>query len=125
MKRATPIDVAYAGLGVPLPWVTFDLYHTPPTLTLVHRLMSLRTQVQLRAVSSWRGACLRVKGWQLCGGGVAPPTQGVGRAIVLGVWCSGTDVIVCILMLLRLCCVSGNVCGFLVVSQIFIENGRP
>ena len=46
-------------------------------------------------------------------------TQEVGCAIVLGV---GT---VCILMLLRLCCDSGNVCGLLVVSQIFIENGRP
>ena len=62
--------------------------------------------MQLQAVSSWT-----VKGYRLCGGGVAPPTQGVGGAIVLGVWCSGTDVIVCILMLSRLCCVSGNVCG--------------
>ena len=47
----------------------------------------------------------------MCAGGVAPPTQEVGRAIVLWVWWSGTDVIVCILMLSRLCCVSGNVCG--------------
>ena len=40
----------------------------------------------------------------------------------------GTDVIVCILMLLRLCCVSGSVwtSGRLpLVSQIFIENGCP
>ena len=29
------------------------------------------------------GACLHVKGWQLCGGGVAQDE--VGRAIVLGV----------------------------------------
>ena len=48
----------------------------------------------------------------MCGGGV---TQGVGHAIVLEVWCSGT---VCILMLSRLCCVSGNVCG---LSEIFTE----
>ena len=34
----------------------------------------------------------------MCGGGVAPPTQ------------------------LRLCCVSGNVCGLPVVSHIFIER---
>ena len=63
-----------------------------------------------------------MKGWRLCGGGV---TQEVGRSIVLGVWWSGTDVIVCLLMQSRLCCVSGNVCGLLVVSQVLIENGRP
>ena len=55
--------------------------------------------------------CLLVKGWWLCGVGVAPPTQEVGCAIVLGVWWKGTDLIVCILMLSRLCCDSGNVCG--------------
>ena len=47
-------------------------------------------------------------GWWLYGGGIAPPTQEMGCAIVLG-------------------CVSGNVCGllvgFLVVSNIFIKNG--
>ena len=31
-----PINVAYAGVGVPLLWVTFDLCHAPPTLTLAH-----------------------------------------------------------------------------------------
>ena len=48
----------------------------------------------------------------MCAGGVAPPTQEVGRAIVLGVWWNGTDVIVCVLILLRLCHVSGNACGW-------------
>ena len=49
----------------------------------------------------------------MCEGGVAPPTQEVACAIVLGVWWNGTNDIVCI-MLSRLCCVSGNVCGLLV-----------
>ena len=31
-----PINVAYAGVGVPLLRVTFDLCHAPPTLTLAH-----------------------------------------------------------------------------------------
>ena len=70
-----------------------------------------RSRGPMRTVSGWRIACLHVKGWRLCGGSVAPPTQEVGRTIVLGVWWSGTDIIVCILILLRLCCVSGNVCG--------------
>ena len=43
--------------------------------------------------------------------------QEVGRAIVLGVWWSVTDVLVRILMLSRLCCVSGNVCGLLVAIK--------
>ena len=47
---------------------------------------------------SVRIANVHVKGWRLCAGGVAPPTQEVGRAIV---WWSGTDVTVYIL---RLCC---------------------
>ena len=67
--------------------VTFDLCHAPLTLTLAHQLMSLRILVQSHAVSDWRMACLLVKGWLLCGGGVAPPTQEVGGAIVLG--CGG------------------------------------
>ena len=50
---------------------------------------------------------------------------GIGHTIVLGVWWNGTDIIVCILMLSRLCCVSGNVCGLPVVSQIFTKNGCP
>ena len=47
--------------------------------------------------------------WRLC----CSTSQEVGCVIVLqlGVWWKGTDVIVCVLTLLRLCCVSGNVCG--------------
>ena len=36
---AGPVNVAYVGVGVgfpPLPVVTFDLCHAPPTLTLAH-----------------------------------------------------------------------------------------
>ena len=51
------VDVVYVGVGVPLLMVTFHLFHTP---LIVRRLMSLRTHVQLRAVS---GAWLLVKDW--------------------------------------------------------------
>ena len=44
----------------------------------------------------------------MCGGGVAPPTQGSGSR-----HCVVTDIIV------MLCCVSGKVCGLPVVSQVF------
>ena len=56
--------------------------HNP---SLVHQLM---TQVQLRAVSGWRiaTACLHVNGWWLCGGGVAPLTQEVSRAMGVVEW---------------------------------------
>ena len=30
------VDVVYVGVGVPLPMVTFDPCHAPPTLTLAH-----------------------------------------------------------------------------------------
>ena len=65
----------------------------------------------------------------MCRGGITPPTQEVGCAIVLGVRRSGTDVIVRVLMLSRMYCVIGNVCGLLmglipVVSKIIIENRR-
>ena len=59
-----------------------------------------------------------LKGWRLCGGGVVPPTQEVGRAIVL---CSGTDIIVCVLMLSRLCCVCGNVRGLPAGFQLSVK----
>ena len=48
---------------VPLPMVPFDLCHAPPIPTLVRRLMSLMTQVQLRAVSGCSMASLPLKGW--------------------------------------------------------------
>ena len=51
----------------------------------------------------------------MCVGGVAPPTQEVGRAIVLS---NVADIIPCVLMLSKLCSVSGNVCGLLVWSVI-------
>ena len=63
------------GWACPLAWVTFDLCHTPTTLTPAHQLTSLRTQV-------------RMSGWRRCEGLVivwsCPPTQELGCAIVLG-----------------------------------------
>ena len=41
----SPIDVTDVGVGMPLPLVTFDLYHA-----LLSVNMSLRTQVRLQAV---------------------------------------------------------------------------
>ena len=72
--------------------------------------MSLRTQVRLRAVSRWRGACLLVKRWSLCVVGVAPSTQVPG--------CAG----IALPSLSRLCCDSGNVCGLLVGFDSSIES---
>ena len=74
------------------------------------------TQVQLRAVSCWRIACLLAidNVW----GGVAPSTQEAGCAIVLG------NDIVCILILSRLCCVSGNVLLTVDGQSIFVVNGH-
>ena len=54
------------------------------------------------------------EGWVIVWNDIAPPTQEVGCAVVLGVWWNGTDVIVC---LLRLCYVSGNDCDPLVDSH--------
>ena len=47
----------------------------------------------------------------LCGGGFAPPTQEVDCVVVVGVW---WNVIVCLLVLTRLYCTIGIVCGLLV-----------
>ena len=96
-----------------------DLYffHAPLALAIAHPNPSPSVnelEEQLQAVCCWRGACVLVKGWWLCVGGVAPSTQEVSRAIVLGMWWNGTDVILCVLMLSRLCCVSGHTCGLTV-----------
>ena len=58
----------------------------------------------------------------LCGGGLAPPTQEVGSVVVVGVW---WNVIVCLLVLTRLCHTISTVCGLPVVSQNFLENEPP
>ena len=52
---ADPIDVAGEE-------VIFDLCQAL-TQTLVHRLMSLRTQVQSQALFGWKVAIQHVKGW--------------------------------------------------------------
>ena len=44
----------------------------------------------------------------MCGGGVALPMKAVRSAVV---WWNGSDNIVCILVLWRLCCFSGIVFG--------------
>ena len=60
----------------------------------------------------------------MCRGGAALPTQPVVCVIMWAVsWLNDIDSIVFILVLSRLCCGSGIVCGLLVVSQHFIENG--
>ena len=53
----------------------------------------------------------------MCEGGVAPPTQVVGGAIV---WWKGTDVFIDTVE-----AVLQYYSWFPVVSQIFIENGHP
>ena len=75
-----------AGPIVCMTLVTFDLCHAPPILSQAHPKPSLSVNDPLRAGSDWRIACLHVMVWWLCGGSVAPPTQEVGHAIVLGVW---------------------------------------
>ena len=47
---------------------------------------------------------------------VAPPSQEVGCVVVVGVWWNVINVIVCLLVLTRLCCTIGIVCGLLVVG---------
>ena len=77
---------------------TFNLPLTLPIQTLVCQLPRLRTKVQLWATSRWR------RRLSVCEGLVVmvllhPPEL---------CHCAGTDII---LMLSKLCCVSGNVCG--------------
>ena len=55
---------------------------------------------------SWRTQ----SGWR-SGGGFAPRMQELGCVVVVGVWWNVIDVIVCLLVLSRLCCTSGIVCG--------------
>ena len=55
-----------------------------------------------------------------------------GQSLTVWKWCCSAlswvimmgDVMVCLLMLLRLCCNSGIVCGHSVVSQKLLENGH-
>ena len=81
------------------------------------QLMRWRTQVEW---SGWRRGCQCVKGFWICSTHVGSGLCGCG-----GVWWNVIDVIVCLLMLTRLCCTSGVVCGLPVVSQKFLENGGP
>ena len=46
-------------------------------------------------------------------------------AHMVGVWWNVIDVIVCLLVLTRLCCIIGIVCGLPVVGGNFLENGPP
>ena len=82
------------GVGVPLPMVAFDLSHAPPTLILAHpnpsTLVNELEDPGVIECSVQLEGNLSVKGWWLCAGGVASPTQEVGHAIVLG---DGTDII--------------------------------
>ena len=62
-----------------------------------------------RLMNVWRWICSTHAGSELCG-------------------CGGgnvNDVIVCLLVLFKLCCTIGIVCGLPMVSQNFLENGRP
>ena len=80
--------------------------HGPPTPTHSVSVNDLGSSVQLKeslVIATPPNTMARPTS---CMGGATSPPR--------------TDVTVCILMLL---CVSGYVCG--VVSQIFIENGRP
>ena len=121
------------GVGVSRLMATFELHHTPPTLTLVHPNTSpsasevedsgaIAGNVQLDEslyaceglpiVWRWRCSTQRRSGLCHC----------------VGVWWNGTEVTVCILMLSKLCCVSGNVYRPLVGfwwSVTFIENEHP
>ena len=64
-----------------------------------------------------RRGCQCVKGCWLCGDGLAPPMQEVSCVVMVGH--------VCLLVLTRLCCTIGFVCGLPVVVQNFLENGPP
>ena len=111
------------GMALALLLVNFDFCHAPNPIAYPNPGLSVNEVEDPGAiVGNVRLEKNPSRGWQLCEGGVAPPTQEVSCVIVIGVWWNGTDVIVCILMLSRLCYVSGNVCGLLVVSQTFIEN---
>ena len=46
----------------------------------------------------------------MCGGGFSPPTQKIGHVVMVGVWWNVIDVLVCLLVLSRLCCTSSIVC---------------
>ena len=78
-----------------------------PSIGLAEALQSSVNEVdnlvEWRAQSDWKRSCQCVKGCWLCGGGLAPPTQEVGCVVVV------IDVIVCLLVLTRLCCTT--VCG--------------
>ena len=104
------------GVGVSMLQVTFDLYHTPLTL-------HLPLQILVHQLVGWMVG-------NMCRGGVAPCTQEVSCVIVLGVWWNGTEIIVCILVLMlsRLCCISASLLtlvDFLWLVKFFIENGCP
>ena len=97
--------------------------HTPSTRgpqVLFIQLMRWRTQVEWWAQSGLRRGCQCVKGCWLCGE-LAPPTQEVGCVVV--VWWNVIDVIVCLLVLTRLCCGSGIVYGLPVVVKIYWRMG--
>ena len=78
--------------------------------------ISLAEAFQSRWRGTWRRGCQCVKGCWLCGDGFAPPMQLCGWNVI--------D-IVCLLVLSRLCCTIGIVCGLPVVGQNFLENGPP
>ena len=100
-----PIDVAYVGVGVSLLLVTFDLCSAPSTLTLAHPNPSPLVN-ELEDPGAITGSVWLKESLSACEG-----------LVIVWRWCCSTHPgIVCVLMLLRLCCLSGNV---LVVSVKF------
>ena len=72
--------LALVGVGVLQLQVTFDLYHSPPFLTLANPNSSLLVN-EFEDPGAISG---REDSLSACG--VTPPSQEVGRAIVLEVW---------------------------------------
>ena len=84
-------------------------YATPPPL--MAKVMPHAHPNSCHINRAQRRGCQCVKGCRLCGGGFAPPMQEVGFVVVVVVWWNVTDVIVWLLVLSRMCCTSGIVCG--------------
>ena len=102
-----PIDVTYVGTAVPPPLVTFDLYHAPPTLTLAHPNPSTSVNDHGPIEGS-----VRLEGsLSACEGCVQMVLLHPPRKWVVSLRSGWGGKVLTSLCVLRLCCVSGNVCG--------------
>ena len=104
--------MANENLGVSPPSVNFGLCHAPPLA-----LQKPPKRVNMVEDPGGIAGTLRT--------GLVLLHPG-GSVIVVGVWWNVVNIMVYLLVLSRLCCKSGIVCGlFLGVIQTFLKNGHP